>query len=244
MGFPSWVTPVHMVCAARDASADGGPLPLGRSLTPMGGGPIRPPSSPRTHVGIGYLVASVLVHPALLTEPHRAAREVAQVRGQQATAANGAAMRTAVAGVPFFWDKAVVRRNTLDICAVTHADARCKASCLLITSAVARMLQGELLSPELFDRVCNEDLLEPPSGTDTDTGTGTGAGVGGDSPPPALDDEPRPVRRLAMTLPRSRYGLGFALRLHPDGLRYAVSSVEPGGSAERRGLRVGDVVAT
>jgi ADP-ribosylglycohydrolase len=36
-----------------------------------------------------------------------------------------------------------VRYNTIEICKVTHADPRCVASCVAVTSAVSLMLQGK-----------------------------------------------------------------------------------------------------
>lgn len=177
-------------------------------------------------------MASVLVHPRLLSEPHRAAEEVASVRGRKATAANGAVMRTAVAGVPFFWDAARVRRNTLDICAVTHADGRCKLSCLLMTAAVSRILNGEKLSPGMFARILEDELSacrvqeRNAPGPTTPVTAATTAGT---------------AARFSMTLPRTRYGLGFGLCRRPDG-HYTVDRLDPEGPACQMGLEVGDVV--
>jgi len=169
--------------------------------------------------GIGYLVASVLVHPAFIVDPHRAAEDVARVRGKQATAANGAAMRTSVAGVPFFWEAMTVRRNTRDMCAATHADGRCQLSCLLVTAAVARMLQGQPLCGTMVDRIIEEDLEI------------------------SCDAGHSRRHRTTMTLPRSRYGLGFGIRLQQPGGQLVVDTVVPGGPADRMGLQPGDVIS-
>ena len=57
-------------------------------------------------------------------------------------APNGAVMRTAITGIPFFWDADTVEQSTLDFCASTHADPRCSASCVAVTECV-RLLMSQ-----------------------------------------------------------------------------------------------------
>ena len=93
-------------------------------------------------MGIGDTVSHVLMHPLFWENPHQAAREVWMKRNKNA-AANGGVMRTAVLGVPSFANIDTVLKNTDTICQVTHADPRCRASCVAVTAAVALMLQGQ-----------------------------------------------------------------------------------------------------
>ena len=57
-------------------------------------------------------------------------------------AANGAVMRTSILAVPQFWDLPTVFANTLAVSKTTHYDPRCSASCVAVTSVLARMLQS------------------------------------------------------------------------------------------------------
>mmetsp|Transcript_70036 Transcript_70036/g.105872 ORF Transcript_70036/g.105872 Transcript_70036/m.105872 type:complete len:495 (+) Transcript_70036:20-1504(+) len=89
--------------------------------------------------GLGRTTLTVLNHKEFRTRPQFAAADVWE-RGGRTMAANGAVMRTAIAGVPFFWDAAAVKRNTIDFCLATHADPRCVASCLVVSECVRRLL--------------------------------------------------------------------------------------------------------
>ncbi|XP_011410575.2 PREDICTED: uncharacterized protein LOC105316948 [Amphimedon queenslandica] len=91
--------------------------------------------------GIGMTVSKVLHHPLILTDPHAAARDVWESSGRY-LAANGAVMRTSILGVLHFNDLERVVSNTCAISRVTHADPRCTASCVAMTTAIALMLQG------------------------------------------------------------------------------------------------------
>ena len=51
-------------------------------------------------------------------------------------------MRTSILGVHDFGDINAVIENTKAACKVTHADPRCIASCVAVTTAIAMMLQG------------------------------------------------------------------------------------------------------
>ncbi|XP_078596431.1 uncharacterized protein LOC144873213 [Branchiostoma floridae x Branchiostoma japonicum] len=52
-------------------------------------------------------------------------------------------MRTSILGVHHFWDLDTVGENAKLFCQTTHADPRCVASCVAVTTAIAQMLQGE-----------------------------------------------------------------------------------------------------
>ncbi|CAG8486355.1 2352_t:CDS:2 [Paraglomus occultum] len=92
--------------------------------------------------GIGLTVGSVLSHPKFLFAPHQAAWEVWNQFGKN-MAANGALMRTAVLGVPYFWDEKQVIKQTLQATKVTHADPRCCVASVICTVIVSRILRGE-----------------------------------------------------------------------------------------------------
>ena len=52
-------------------------------------------------------------------------------------------MRTSILGVHDFGNIEKVIENTKAACKVTHADPRCIASCVAVTTAIAMMLQGK-----------------------------------------------------------------------------------------------------
>ncbi|XP_078679053.1 uncharacterized protein LOC144914764 [Branchiostoma floridae x Branchiostoma belcheri] len=92
--------------------------------------------------GLGRTTHTVLTHPEFFDNPQKAAREVWESTGQ-AAAPNGAVMRTSILGVHQFWDLDSVGENAKLFCQTTHADPRCVASCVAVTTAIAQMLQGE-----------------------------------------------------------------------------------------------------
>ena len=57
-------------------------------------------------------------------------------------------MRTSILGVHNFGDINAVIENTKAACKVTHADPRCIASCVVVTTAIAMMLQGKYFVEE------------------------------------------------------------------------------------------------
>lgn len=57
-------------------------------------------------------------------------------------------MRTSILGVHDFGNIEEVIKNTKAACKVTHADPRCIASCVAMTTAVAIMLQGKYFEKE------------------------------------------------------------------------------------------------
>lgn len=91
--------------------------------------------------GLGQHTKNVISKQGFETTPHEVARDCWE-KGGCKSAANGAVMRTAITGVPFFWSRDVVAGNTADLCQVTHADPRCIASCLVVAVCVSEMLRG------------------------------------------------------------------------------------------------------
>jgi ADP-ribosylglycohydrolase len=92
-------------------------------------------------MGIGATVFSVLSHRSFSLDPLESAVDVWS-RAKCDLAANGAVMRTSVLGLIHFANLAQVIRQTMEIATVTHADPRCVASCVAMTSAIALMMQG------------------------------------------------------------------------------------------------------
>ncbi|KAI6657941.1 ADPribosylglycohydrolase superfamily protein [Oopsacas minuta] len=94
-------------------------------------------------LGIGMTVHRTISHSHFLTEPHTAAREVWEESGKY-LAANGAVMRTSVLGLVSFNNLESVIHNTLQISLTTHADPRCSASCVSVTTLIAQLLTAPL----------------------------------------------------------------------------------------------------
>lgn len=67
-------------------------------------------------------------------------------------------MRTSILGIQDFSDIPTVIENTRQICKVTHADPRCIASCVAVTTAIALMLQGKHCQGSGYDetKICEE----------------------------------------------------------------------------------------
>lgn len=93
-------------------------------------------------MGLGATTHHVLKHPSYKTDPHFAAEDIWEKSGRFA-APNGAVMRTSAMGIYHYKDIDKVIHNTLQFCKVTHADPRCQASCVAVTTAIAMMLQGK-----------------------------------------------------------------------------------------------------
>ena len=91
-------------------------------------------------MGIGSTTKNVLEHKTFKTDPHQASYDIWDKSGR-AVAPNGGIMRTSILGAYKYNSISDVHKNTLDICKVTHADPRCQASTVAMTTAVALMLQ-------------------------------------------------------------------------------------------------------
>ncbi|RHZ73035.1 hypothetical protein Glove_233g13 [Diversispora epigaea] len=92
---------------------------------------------------IGITVSSVLSHPQFLKKPYKSAWDI-WVQSNYNMAANGGLMRTAILGVPFFWDEKQVIKQTLQATKVTHADPRCGLSSVILTTLISRLIKGNV----------------------------------------------------------------------------------------------------
>ncbi|CAG8553816.1 1943_t:CDS:2 [Dentiscutata heterogama] len=102
--------------------------------------------------GIGKTVGTVLRHSKFMRQPHRAAWDT-WIQFNCNMAANGALMRTAILGFPFFWDEKQVIKQTLQATKTTHADPRCCVSSVIVTILISRLIQGNIQEslPDLDD---------------------------------------------------------------------------------------------
>lgn len=91
-------------------------------------------------LGIGQTVNAVVSRHDFADKPHECAKQVWERSGKH-VAANGAVMRTSILGIINFDNIDTVISNTKSICMTTHADPRCIASCITVTTAIAMMLQ-------------------------------------------------------------------------------------------------------
>uniref|UniRef100_A0A6B2L7N5 ADP-ribosylglycohydrolase n=1 Tax=Arcella intermedia TaxID=1963864 RepID=A0A6B2L7N5_9EUKA len=101
-------------------------------------------------MGIGATVRDVLKHPNYLSQPLQTARSMWLTKGRN-LAANGAVMRSSLLGIAHFYDLPKLEQQTIQVCGVTHADLRCKASCVALTVAIGLILQGKEDVEEIID---------------------------------------------------------------------------------------------
>ncbi|XP_070558795.1 microtubule-associated protein 1B-like [Ptychodera flava] len=90
-------------------------------------------------MGIGMTTYNVINDPKFKDNPHQVAEKV-WIDSGRFLAPNGAVMRTSILGIHQYQDIEKVINNTLEICKTTHADPRCAASCVAVTTAIAMML--------------------------------------------------------------------------------------------------------
>lgn len=100
--------------------------------------------------GLGQHTKAVMARPGFLQDPTGQALEVWDQGGKR-SASNGAIMRTAITGVPFFWDVAATLELTDIYCRATHPDPRCLASCSFVAACVALLVQGQDVMMEKND---------------------------------------------------------------------------------------------
>ncbi|XP_077985141.1 uncharacterized protein LOC144439775 isoform X2 [Glandiceps talaboti] len=93
-------------------------------------------------LGIGMTTYKVIRDKKFIRNPHQVAFDVWDASGRY-LAPNGALMRTSILGIHEYEDIDKVIENTLDMCKTTHADPRCQASCVALTTAIAIILQGK-----------------------------------------------------------------------------------------------------
>ncbi len=99
---------------------------------------------------IGIFTRQVLSMPGYLTNPQKAAKEAWEASGKNA-AANGALMRNAIVGIWDYKNQSRVRKNSIDICRLTHYDQRCVDSCII---------HSRIISAELAHGGCSPDCVK------------------------------------------------------------------------------------
>lgn len=88
--------------------------------------------------GLGQTTKCVLNDPNFISSPIEVA-----AKHSSKIPSNGGVMRTAMAGIPNFWNEDVVATAAESLCRTTHAEPRCVASCLVVSLCVSRLLRGE-----------------------------------------------------------------------------------------------------
>ncbi len=91
--------------------------------------------------GIGSTVYQVITDAEFLFDPHKIAKNV-WIKSERKNAANGAIMRTSILGVWDFLDLEKVDRQTEAVARITHYDPRSVGSSVMLTNAIALLLQG------------------------------------------------------------------------------------------------------
>lgn len=102
--------------------------------------------------GLGQTVLMVLSQENFLKEPQAAARKVWEESGCH-IAANGAVMRTSVLGIWQYYNQLGLCLNAEAVCKITHFDPRCVASCIAVSLAVSRLIQGVENVNDLIDEI-------------------------------------------------------------------------------------------
>lgn len=105
--------------------------------------------------GIGELMSKVIFNSDFLLFPQQVALECWETTGRN-SAPNGGIMRTSVLGLWQYQDLARVKANAAEVCRITHADPRCIASCVAVSVAIARLIQGETNMLTLINYIENE----------------------------------------------------------------------------------------
>ena len=101
-------------------------------------------------MGIGSTTLSVLAMPQYIKYPQKAAHLVWKLKGKD-LAPNGALMRNAIVGIWDYENQGQVRKNSKEICQLTHYDQRCVDSCII---------HSQIISAELAHGGCSSDYLK------------------------------------------------------------------------------------
>ncbi|MDU1905994.1 MAG: ADP-ribosylglycohydrolase family protein [Dysgonomonas sp.] len=96
-------------------------------------------------VGIGRQTLNILSIKGYAENPFKAS-ELVWNMSRQMSAPNGGIMRTAIVGCWNYSDWEQVKINTENICKLTHFDARCVGSCVVVTFIISRFLQQKSFS--------------------------------------------------------------------------------------------------
>ena len=91
-------------------------------------------------MGIGETTHACMTHPQFCVDPFVASNEIYNIRGEN-TASNGACMRTSIVSSFYFWDFRKVQRNCINIAEVTHANPKCRATCLYMCMVLMSLFQ-------------------------------------------------------------------------------------------------------
>ncbi|ODM91812.1 hypothetical protein Ocin01_14871 [Orchesella cincta] len=100
---------------------------------------------------MGFTVFSAVSRENFLSDPLRASYDVWN-KGGRNLAANGAVMRTAILGAPFFWNEEKVVENCMMAAKVTHADPRSVVSAVIVGVIISRLLRGSVQSQSLSSK--------------------------------------------------------------------------------------------
>ncbi|CAG5126729.1 unnamed protein product [Candidula unifasciata] len=95
--------------------------------------------------GLDSYTKSVIAHAQFSEAPKDAAVICWRNGLHQMAAGNAAVARTSVLGVHMHHSHAKVIHNTTELCALTHPDPQCQASCVAVTTAISLMMQKKHL---------------------------------------------------------------------------------------------------
>ncbi|RUS80309.1 hypothetical protein EGW08_011947 [Elysia chlorotica] len=95
--------------------------------------------------GLDMYTKTVVSHAQFSEAPKHAAEICWRSGAKQAGASNCAVARSSILGLHYFNSHAKVIQNTVEMCAITHPDPRCMASCVAVTTAISLMMQQKHL---------------------------------------------------------------------------------------------------
>lgn len=100
--------------------------------------------------GCGHLTNVVLNHPQYLKDPLGVSHSAWEDSNRN-SAPNGAVMRVSAVGVLRPWDLDWTERAAVTSALVTHWDPRCVASAVAVATAVACLVEGDLISDAIHE---------------------------------------------------------------------------------------------
>lgn len=109
---------------------------------------------------MGMLTSDVLNSPSYLSNPMACAKREWENSGRN-SAGNGGLMRTAITAVWKYDDWEAIKKNTVDVCRLTHYDPRCVGSCVVLCFMLYKIWRNEIctkrelleLSKEFDERI-------------------------------------------------------------------------------------------
>ena len=99
---------------------------------------------------VGNTTMAVLSMPQYVKNPQKSAQFIWKDHGKN-NAPNGALMRNAIVGIWDYDNQGQVRKNSKEICHLTHYDQRCVDSCII---------HSQIISAELAHGGCSSDYLK------------------------------------------------------------------------------------